>query len=324
MATSKPRTASLCFLALLPMIIAACSSGTAEEGSGGEAVESGGSASGEGGDAALIEWGYSGAVAPANWGGLSSEFSQCSLGKEQSPVDIVGATEGEPAEIAFDYADDGERLVNTGLFVRREHAGESRMRLGEREFTLLQAHSHNPSEHTLDGQSFPLEVHLVHQGEAGELAVVSVLFRLGAPNPAIQSMIDTAPQAGEPDVLLSAQTSSASLLPVASRGGVGGLDASTRFAPTNSAALIPADTSYYTYMGSLTTPPCTEGVEWIVMTETLEVSKEQLDQLSALTGSTPNNRPVQPLGNRSITLRCVALPAPPPGDRSSTLRCTCC
>ncbi len=285
------------------MISSACSSGNAEEGSGGEspgaeAVESGGAASFESGAAALVEWGYSGAVAPANWGSLSSEFSQCSLGKEQSPVDIADAAEGEPAEIAFNYADDGERLVNTGLSVRLEHAGESRMRLGEREFTLLQTHSHNPSEHTVDGQSFPLEVHLVHQGAAGELAVVSVLFRLGAPNPAIQSMIDAAPQEGGSDTQLSA--------------------------PMTSAGFLPADISYYTYMGSLTTPPCTEGVEWIVMTETLEVSKEQVDQLSALTGSAPINRPVQPLGDRSITLRCVALPAQPPGDRSSTLRCTCC
>lgn len=309
------------------MVIAACSSGNAEEGSGGErseseAVEGGGAASAESGAAALVEWGYSGEVAPENWGGLSSEFSQCSLGKEQSPVDIAGVTEGEPAEIAFDYANDGERIVNTGLSVRREHAGESRMRLGEREFTLLQTHSHNPSEHTVDGQSFPLEVHLVHQDAAGNLAVVGVLFRLGAPNPAVQAMIDAAPQAGEPDTQLSAQTNSASLLPVASLGG--GLNASTRFDQTNSASLLPADTSYYTYMGSLTTPPCTEGVEWIVMTEVLEVSKEQVDQLSALTGGTPINRPVQPLGDRSITVRCVAFPARPPGDRSSTLRCTCC
>ena len=122
---------------------------------------------------------------------------------------------------------------------------------------LVEAHTHNPSEHTIDGQSFALEMHLVHKRESGEIAVVGILYRLGDPNPSIQSIIDAAPQQGE------------TIKPTS---------------PMQASDFLPETHSYYAYTGSLTTPPYTEAVQWHVMSEIAQVSEEQVTQLAALTG----------------------------------------
>ena len=223
---------------------------------------------------APVEWGYSGESGPASWGSLSVMYSSCSEGKRQSPVDILGYLPGDASALSFTYSRDGKHLTNTGKLVKVTH-GNSRMRLKDREYTLIEAHLHNPSEHSIDGKSFPLEMHLVHEGESGEIAVVGVLYRLGEENPVIQTMIDAAPQPSE-------TVESAS--------------------PLEANGYLPAQHGYYSYAGSLTTPPCTEGVEWLVMSEIQEVSQEQVGQIAALTGGGTNNRPLQPLGNRMITV----------------------
>ena len=145
---------------------------------------------------APVEWGYSGEGGPATWGSLSDKYSSCSEGKRQSPVDIAGYLPGDASALSFTYSRDGRYLTNTGKLVKVTH-GNSRMRLQEREYTLIEVHSHNPSEHSIDGKSFALELHLVHRGESGEIAVVGVLYRPGEENPAIQAMIDAAPQPSE-------------------------------------------------------------------------------------------------------------------------------
>ena len=247
-----------------------------------------------------VEWGYSGDRSPDKWGSLSEEYSECSAGKQQSPVDIAGYSPGDGPSVSFEYGDDGTQMDNTGLFVKVNYEGDSRMRVGAREYTLSQAHAHYPSEHTIEGESFPLEMHLVHDRDDGGLAVLSVLYRLGAANAAIQAMIDNAPAAGETTDMDS---------------------------PIDATSFLPEKAGYYSYPGSLTTPPCSEGVEWLVLSDIQEVSEEQVTQLAALTGGGTNNRPVQPLGGRRITVQewvgAAMRPSPPLVGHRITGGCPC-
>ena len=227
-------------------------------------------------------WGYSGDGGPENWGELSDDYAACAEGREQSPVDIATGSAasggGTHGELSFMYGRERVHTANTGLFVKvKYHEGRSGLRLGGGECSLVEIHAHTPSEHTIDGGGFPMEMHLVHQGPAGELAVAGVLFRLGRANPAVQQFINAVP----------------------ARAG----DEIRPDQPLDLSGLLPSARSHYSYLGSLTTPPCTEGVRWLVMSEIQEAAREQIDRISALTGSQANNRPVQPLGTRTVTFR---------------------
>lgn len=220
-------------------------------------------------------WSYAGEGAPENWASLSDEYRLCGEGVEQSPVDITGYIDGEEPAVSFLYRTDARRVANTGSFLRVEYGGESRLQVDDDEYRLDHLHLHYPSEHRIDGESFALETHLVHVRASGEVAVVGVLYRTGAANPAIQAIIDAAPRPNEAG------------------------DASPAL---GAAAFLPQTLGHYAYMGSLTTPPCSESVRWLVMSETGEVSRAQAETLASMTGGGANNRPLQPLGNRSITV----------------------
>ena len=194
--------------------------------------------------------------------------------EQQSPVDIAGYTTGGKLDLSFAYSGHAKSLTNTGEFVKVIYEDAGSIMLDGQTYLLVEAHTHNPSEHTIDGQSFALEMHLVHKRESGEIAVVGILYRQGEANPAIQAIIDAAPKQGETTKPTS---------------------------PMQASDFLPETHSYYAYTGSLTTPPYTEGVRWQVMSEILEVSEEQVTQLAALTGGGTNNRPIQPLNNRRIT-----------------------
>ena len=226
-----------------------------------------------------LNWGYSGEGAPENWSTLSDEYSKCSEGREQSPIDIdtnAVDSDGDAPGLLFSYKDEDIHSTNTGLFVKVKYEEKSSyIQINGREFNLIEIHPHTPSEHTLDGDSFPMEMHIVHRAQSGQLAVVSVLFRLGEAHPAVQHFIDAVPIHPGDDYFPSEHF--------------------------NAADLLPSGNFHYGYYGSLTTPPCTEGVQWLVMSEIQEVSQEQVDQLSSLSGSIENNRPVQPLGDRVVT-----------------------
>lgn len=144
--------------------------------------------------------------------------------------------------------------------------------LGGGESHLKSAHFHSPSEHLVDGKSFPAELHMVHADSRGNLAVVGVLFRLGEANDALQSILNSAPPRGE------------------------SADAQIPFP-----AALPPNLSYYRYDGSKTTPPCDEPVDWYVLRQTMTLSQDQVDGLIALTAG-PNNRPIQPIGDRIIRI----------------------
>ena len=194
--------------------------------------------------------------------------------ERQSPVDIAGYTTGSAPALSFAYTGQAKSLTNTGEFVKVIYEDAGGIELDGQTYQLAEAHTHNPSEHTLNGESFALEMHLVHKRESGEIAVVGILYRLGDPDPAIQSIIDAAPKQGE-----TAEPTS----------------------PMRASDYLPTTRGYNAYTGSLTTPPYTEGVEWRVMSDIAEVSEEQVTQLAALTGGGTNNRPIQPLNNRQIT-----------------------
>ena len=231
-------------------------------------------AGGCGGGESAVEWGYSGPGAPENWAALSPEYATCANGEHQSPIDISGSvTAGTNQPISFSYVSNAKAVRNDGKFVHVDYAPGNILTVGQRAFTLQSAHFHSPSEHRIDGASFAAELHLVHADADGNLAVVGLLFAPGIPSPMVQEVLDAAPPAGE----------------TSSQG----------FA-LNAGGFAPEDLGYYRYDGSKTTPPCDEPVEWYLMREPMPISAEQVNRLLALSGG-PNNRPVQPTGNRVIT-----------------------
>ena len=192
--------------------------------------------------------------------------------EQQSLIDIAGYVPGGAPQLSFEYGGNADCLTNTGEFVKALYEDGGGIQLGDGFYQVVEAHFHNPSEHTVEGQRFALETHLVHRRES-EIAVVGILYRLGSANAVIQAVIEAAPGQGEADVPISG-------LPVSD--------------------FLPSGRGYYGYMGSLTTPPYTEGVRWHVLSEALEVSAEQVERLSALTGGGENSREVQGLNGRGI------------------------
>lgn len=217
------------------------------------------------------EWGYAGARGPAHWASLSPRYSACE-GSNQSPIDLTDFVEAGLEPLRFDYRAGGQHIVNNGRTVMLPWAQGSAIALGRRRFALLQLHFHMPSEHRIDGKAFAMEAHFVH-ADNGEMAVVAVMLEQGEANPALAAMEETLPQrAGDTRVLPA---------PIAATG------------------LLPAENGYYYVNGSLTTPPCTEGVRWLVMKQRLQASKRQLEAFARAMGG-PNNRPLQATGARLV------------------------
>jgi carbonic anhydrase len=218
-------------------------------------------------------WGYDGDNGPQHWGELDSAYGVCSTGKNQSPVDISGTIEGDLPEIAFSYSSNASNVVNNGHTVQVNYAPGSTISVNGQQFELKQFHFHAPSENTLNGEHFPMEAHFVHADARGNLAVVAVMFREGAANPELEKAWSVMPEkAGESKPLTST---------------------------VNAASLLPASHDYYRFNGSLTTPPCSEGVVWLVMKDADTASKEQIERFTHAVHH-DNNRPVQPLNARVI------------------------
>ena len=213
-----------------------------------------------------FNWGYDGDIGPAHWGSLDPSFATCSRGFEQSPIDLGDAPTASPPGVEFDYGPRSAEVVNNSHTIQVNVDPGSGIVVDQVRYDLLQFHFHRASEHTVAGTRFPLETHLVHQGEDGALAVVGVLHREGAPAEALAPIWN----------LLPAEPGNAVPVP-------GGVDL---------AALLPKRRTAWRYPGSLTTPPCTEGVSWVVMTEPTTLSAEQIAAFSAIHDG--NYRPVQP------------------------------
>lgn len=223
--------------------------------------------------AQAAEWSYEGETGPDNWATLDESYAACGA-VNQSPIDITGTTQALLPEIEFDYDDSDLNLLNNGHTVQVNYESGSSISIDGEEFELLQLHFHSTSEHLINGVSYPMEVHLVHQNEAGHLAVIGVMFEIGEENAFVDSIWS---QLGDAEV-----------------GEV--LDVEDVEIDAN--GLLPNTLEYYRYNGSLTTPPCSEGVRWMVMKDGLEISAEQVEAFTALFGE--NNRPVLPVNARVI------------------------
>lgn len=220
-----------------------------------------------------IHWSYEGKEAPEHWSELGADFQTCKSGQYQSPIDIRQVIDGKLPELKFNFRTDTKTIVNNGHTVQVTVTDSDDFSLDNDSFTLKQFHFHAPSENHLFGKSFPLEAHFVHANKEGELAVVAVMFEEGAENRALIPLI-----AAIPDVQDRVDVMKQSI---------------------NLEDLFPTDKHYYRFSGSLTTPPCTEGVRWLVMKHPVTLSATQLKAFQhALKHA--NNRPVQPLHGRII------------------------
>ncbi len=219
------------------------------------------------------EWGYEGELGPAHWGALKAEYATCSAGKVQSPIDIRSSVDVQLPAITFDYKASPLKIVNNGHTTQVIYAAASYISVGTRRYELKQIHFHHPSEERIQGKSFDMVAHLVHADSEGQLAVVAVLLNRGSANGTIQSVWDSLPPSqGEPHEINGTSV--------------------------NAAGLLPSDRAYFTFPGSLTTPPCTEGVTWFVLQTPTEISGQQIDAFAKIF---PNNaRPIQPIGDRQV------------------------
>lgn len=218
-------------------------------------------------------WGYVGHAGPEHWGELSPQFAACRDGKNQSPVDISAAVDAPLPPLALAYGSAATNVVNNGHTVQFNFAPGSVLKVDGLSFALKQLHFHTPSENHIEGKSYPLEAHLVHASSDGQLAVVAVLYEQGSDNAVLAASWAQLPmQVSEP-------------LPLS--------------AALKAQDLLPAARDYYRYSGSLTTPPCSEGVRWLVMKEHPQISQQQVKHFMAAVGQA-NNRPLQPHYARQV------------------------
>lgn len=222
--------------------------------------------------ATLHHWGYAGAEGPEHWGELGGDNATCVTGQRQSPVDINGNVPLRQAKIEFDYHPSAATIQNTGHTIQIAPADAGGIVVDGVRYQLKQFHFHSPSEHAVNGHRAVLETHFVHQNAKGDYLVIAVLSDIGAADPMLASLWTYLPtDAGKPvplsDLLINPQD------------------------------LMPATEDFYVYSGSLTTPPCTEGVTWMVYSSPLSVSTEQADAFVQLLGS--NSRPLQERHDRN-------------------------
>jgi len=221
-------------------------------------------------------WSYEGNEGPEHWGDLSPEFEACSKGKNQTPIDITGEVKANIAPIKFNYTTAGSEIFNNGHTVQINVAPGSSITVDGTEFNLKQLHFHTPSENHVHGKSFAMEMHLVHADKNGNLAVVGVMMEEGKENATLAQLWKQMPYTkSEKDEKIPLNAS------------------------VNPSGLLPSSHHYYRFTGSLTTPPCSEGVLWLVMKDPISVSKAQVEEFAKAVHKR-DARPLQPLGARVI------------------------
>jgi len=218
-------------------------------------------------------WSYAGETSPAHWGDLKSEFSTCKSGKQQSPINITGAHSSAalPA-ITPRYQSVPLHVLNNGHTIQVNIAPGSHITVAGKQYELLQFHFHSPSEHEVDGTPADMVAHLVHKAADGQLGVIGVLMKKAGNNPLIEKIWKHLP-------VHQGEYSKAAIT-------------------INAGDLLPKTLDYYHYSGSLTTPPCSEGVNWMVLKNTVEVSADQVRAFTNIFQK--STRPVQPLNGRSL------------------------
>jgi len=223
-----------------------------------------------------LHWGYEGKMAPEAWASLDKAYATCGSGKEQSPIDLSAVTLGELPEIEFHYQPTPMDVVNNGHTIQVNYEPGSYISVEGKKYDLLQFHFHSPSEHTVAGKPYDMVAHLVHKAADGQLGVVAVMFEEGGGiNNAIAEIWRNIPaETGHPH---------------AAEGMT-----------VNAADLLPGNLSYFNYSGSLTTPPCSEGVNWMVLAAPNYIAPAQVDEFTALFPK--STRPVQALNDRTVRL----------------------
>jgi len=218
-------------------------------------------------------WDYGEALGPSHWGDLKPEFAACKNGHHQSPIDIRGAQKADLPPIQFEYKRSPLHIIDNGHTVMVNYGPGSSISVGGHEYVLKQFHFHRPSEEKINGKSFDMTVHLVHADSEGNLAVIAVLLKQGEDNPLVHELWSELPKEKEKEDLLDNIQ----------------IDVS---------ALLPSDRSYYTFSGSLTTPPCSEDVTWFVLKHPTTIAEEEISQFSRLYRN--DARPTQPLYDRVV------------------------
>lgn len=222
-------------------------------------------------------WTYEGAD---RWGALDPDYAACNTGTRQSPIDIRNAQTADLPAMRFEYSSGPLKfLINNGATIRVNYhdapGSGNFLTVGSARYQLTQFHFHHPSEEYVDGKPYAMEVHLMHQSSNGKVAGITVFLQAGAPNATVQKLWDHMPQTESQELAIP---------------GV----------EVDPAGLLPRDRTYYMYAGSLTAPPCTEGVTWYVLKTPVEVSPAQIEAFAKLY---PHDvRPVQPLNGRTIQM----------------------
>ena len=243
------------------------------EGSGqpsdkGPAAKSGAHSSKAGDEKHAVNWGYEGAMGPESWG---NDFPTCARGKAQAPLNIKGPFEKALFNVTPDYKNGPLKIINNGHTIQVNVPPGSKLRIDSQPFELVQFHFHRPSEEQINGKPSAMVAHFVHKNSEGRLAVLGVLLKEGNENPGIKALWTHAPAKEGPEV---------------SPEGV-------MFNPGN---LLPREYEFYSYEGSLTTPPCTEGVRFFILKSQVNISREQVEAFPFK----KNARPVQPQNGRAI------------------------
>ncbi len=217
-------------------------------------------------------WSYEGATGPSHWGDIDAASKVCSAGSQQSPIDIAASIKAQMSPLRIAWSRKADTIVNNGHTIQLNVAAGSTLKVGKDDYTLLQFHFHHPSEHTIAGKSHPMEVHFVHRNAAGGLAVIGALMTAGKANATFGKIVATMPaHEGAP------------------------VKADAAIDPNR---LLPTLRGYYRYAGSLTTPPCSEVVNWLVLREPIQVAQADIDAFAKLFPM--NARPVQKDNRRFV------------------------
>jgi carbonic anhydrase len=219
-------------------------------------------------------WGYSGENGPENWAKLNPEYETCAKGVNQSPINLTSFIEAELEPFSLSYTGLATEILNNGHAIQANYSAGSTMTINGHLFELKQFHFHSPSENQINGKNFPMESHFVHADSKGNLAVIAVMYEVGdKENKTMKKLWSQMPKEEGSKEALASQV--------------------------RADDLMPADKDYYRFNGSLTTPPCSEGVVWLVLKNPVTISKEQLKQFTEVIGH-PDNRPVQDTNARPV------------------------
>jgi carbonic anhydrase len=217
-------------------------------------------------------WSYSGDDGPEHWGDLAPEFVQCKVGVNQSPVDIVGSVDADLPPLRLHYTGNTIDVVNNGHTAQVNAEPGNTLEVDGDVFELKQFHMHAPSEHHIEGKSFLMEAHLVHANSRGQLAVIGILYTAGPTHPDLAGLEGSIPETINRPVPLRL--------------------------PLTALALPKEVSDYYRYNGSLTTPPCSEGVRWFVLPKTRTLEPQMQQKFIKLIGE--DARGPQPINSRLI------------------------